>query len=247
MPPRPRGRTRPSFKLGLIPRRLLLLAIALVVVILGLRQVFSIRTITVVPANPTTAAEAKQILGASWSLGNALTFNGSSFSSKLTAMDATIKSVSTTRLLPSGLRVVVTFKQPSLGWLSGNEGHLLDVDGTAIGVLPAGNKLPVVTDDSNLPVTAGQAVVAPRFVSFVTGVSKQLPNTGLTATKYEIKDTTFDLYVTTNKGYQLILDTSRPVGDEMGDLTAVLNNLKQTGKTPAQYIDLRIAGRAYYK
>ena len=244
---RPKARRSYAIHLGLVPRRILMLVAAILLVGFGLGQIFGIHTITSVGSTGSVVAESRVITDSSWSLGNTLTFSNSSFSIKLLAADATIKTVKTTRVWPSTLRVTVTQKQPTLGWTTGGDGYLLDADGTVIGSLSAASKLPVVDDDSNLPVKTGDVAVSPRFVNFVTGLADQIPNTGLTPSKYEIKDTTFDLYVTTNHGYQLIFDTSRAVGDEVGDLKAVQANLKQTGKTPTQYIDLRIAGRAYYK
>jgi cell division septal protein FtsQ len=249
VPPRSRARRRPSFHLGLIPKRILILLASTLIITLILGQVFKVSSIVVKPATSpaSTTEEVRKIMSAHWSMRNTLTFNASTFTQDLMAVDASIKSVVVKRQLPGGLIITVALKQPSLGWMTGSDGHLLDADGTAIGPLPVGSKLPLVIDDSNLPVTTGQAVVSPRFVSFVTASAIQIPNTGLGITKYEIKDTTLDLYLSTNRGYQLILDTSRPVGDEVTDLKAVLANLKLTNKTPAQYIDLRISGRAYYK
>jgi hypothetical protein len=63
----------------------------------------------------------------------------------------------------------------------------------------------------------------------------------------DVKETTFDLHVTTDKGYKLIMDTSRPVEEGTRDLKAVLALLASQKKAPTEYVDLRIAGKAYYK
>ena len=248
VPARTRARRIPSFHLGLVPRRLIILVVVGFVALFGLWQLFKIHTVTIVPssAQASLAHSAQQVVTSSVWLDNSLTFSPASFQSKFIAANPGIKTVQVTRTSPQSLRVAVVMKQPSLGWLSGSDGYILDADGTVIGSLPVGKQV-VVEDDSNLPVATGQAVASARFVSFVMAVADQIPNTGLKPTKYEIKDTTLDLYVTTSTGYQLIFDTSRAVGDEVGDLKLVLANLKQTGKTPTQYIDLRIPGRAYYK
>jgi hypothetical protein len=105
----------------------------------------------------------------------------------------------------------------------------------------------VVQDDSNLPVRPARRVVGTRFVTFVTALAQALPGLKLTSTKYEIKDTTYDLYVSTTAGYRLILDTGRAAGDQAGDIDTMLRFLVKQRKHPAEYIDLRVPGRAYYK
>jgi cell division septal protein FtsQ len=114
-----------------------------------------------------------------------------------------------------------------------------------LGSLPSGSTLPVVVDGSNLPVQKGQQVVTANFVTFCNDLLANLPSTGLSATGLRVQDTTFDLYVKTNKGYQLIFDTTRPAADEIADLKTVLHTL--AGKAPTQYIDMRISGKAYYQ
>ena len=62
-----------------------------------------------------------------------------------------------------------------------------------------------------------------------------------------MKESTLDLYAKTDKGYVVIFDTSRPVGEGIGDLKVVLASLAAQKRTPAEYIDLRVSGKAYYK
>ncbi len=65
--------------------------------------------------------------------------------------------------------------------------------------------------------------------------------------RYEIKDTTLDLYVTMAAGYYVVFDTSRSPTGEVGDLKTLLTFMASQHKTAAQYIDLRISGRAYFQ
>jgi hypothetical protein len=90
-------------------------------------------------------------------------------------------------------------------------------------------------------------VTTSRFVAFVGELVPALAANGIGATSLDVKETTLDLSVTTNKGYRLIFDTGRTVAEEMADLKAVLGLLATQKKTPAEYIDLRVSGKAYYK
>ncbi|HEY2004490.1 MAG TPA: cell division protein FtsQ/DivIB [Candidatus Saccharimonadia bacterium] len=191
--------------------------------------------------------EVEKLTHESWSQGNLLTLDEGELVSKLQLEDAQIRSAVVLRNWPHGLKVSVVLKQPSMGWLSGDQHYLLDSDGTAIGVLPADSSLPVVNDGSNLPVAIGKQVASPRFVAFVTQLVPALRANGYQVTSLDIKDTTFDLTASTNKGYKLIFDTSRPVTDELNDLKSVQALLTAQKTAPAQYLDLRIAGRAYWK
>jgi cell division septal protein FtsQ len=176
---------------------------------------------------------------------NLLTLSSAKLSTSLIALDPQLKAVEISRVWPHSIRVVVTAKQPALAWSTGNQSYLLDRDGTVIGNLPNGSTLPTVVDGSNLPVQKGQQVVTATFVTFCNELLTDIPKTGITITGLRVQDTTFDLYAQTNRGYQLIFDTTRPAADEVADLMTVEKTL--AGKTPAHYIDMRIAGKAYYQ
>ena len=235
--------------LGTLPRRALVLAAALVLLGFGLKQLFAITSVTVDASQQGSQlqAAAQRLIAAHWSQQTTLTIDTGQLESQLLVANPGVKTLQIQRQWPHGLKLTATLKQPSLGWATGNQTYLLDRDGTAIGPFAAGLPMPVVYDGSNLPVDLGHQVASARFVGFALEVAHLLPNAGLSATRYEVKDTTLDLYVTTNKGYQLILDTSRPAADEISDLKTLLGFMAKQGKTPTQYINLQVPGKAYYK
>jgi len=235
---------------SLVQKRLLVLVAVVLVGGFGLIKTFDINKVTVSASSRADQiqTEVVKLTHDSWGQGNLLTMDEGELVSKLQLADPQIRTVEVRREWPHGLKVSAVLKQPSMGWSSGDQRYLLDSDGTAIGMLPAGSPLPVVNDGSNLPVQVGRQVCGPRFVTFVTQLMPALAANGYQVTSLDIKDTTFDLTASTNKGYKLVFDTSRPVADEMGDLKSVLTLLtSQKHPAPTQYLDLRIAGRAYYK
>jgi cell division septal protein FtsQ len=214
-----------------------------------LQQLFHIKVIHV--KSPSRATEiqsqAHKLVAEQWRQQNLLTLNSNNLEDALLKADPMVKAVRVQRQWPNAVTLAVTLKQPSLGWMSGNQAYLLDRDGSAIGLLPSGASVPVVVDGSNLPVRLGQRVTSTRFIGFTTELATALAAAKVTATRYEVKDTTLDLYVTTAKGYRLIFDTSRSAREQAADLSTLLGFLAKQNKAPVEYIDLRIAGKAYYK
>ena len=215
----------------------------------GIGQLFAIRTVTV--KAPTRQAEieseARKLIAGTWWWGNLVTFDDGAFASKLQQTDPLLRNVAVRRRWFHAVVVTATLKQPSLGWSTGNQAYVLDSDGTVLATLAPPANFPVVYDGSNLPVQIGQRVAAAHFVEFVDQVVPALAAVGIGVTHLDIKDTTLDLTAQTNKGYRLLFDTGRGVPEEMADLKAVQTLLAQQKRTPAEYIDLRIAGKAYYK
>lgn len=244
---RSRGVKRP--KLSTLQKRLLILVVLILALGWGIGQMFAIKTVKVEsPARQAEIeSEARKLLGASWQWGNQVTFDADAFVAKLQQDDPLLRDVSVKRSGWHTIVVTAGLKQPSLGWTTGNQTYVLDRDGTVIGTVSGTPAFPVVRDGSNVPVEVGQKATSAHFVEFVSQLGPALAGVGIQVTRLDIKDTTLDLTATTNKGYRILLDTSRTVGEEINDLTAVQKLLVAQKRTPAEYIDLRIAGKAYYK
>lgn len=242
-----RGPKRP--RLSVLQRRLLIILGLILLAGWGIGQLFALRVITVNSSarKAEIESEARKLTSGSWTQGNLITFNKDEFVSKLQQADPLLREVSVKRKWFHGVIVTATLKQPSLGWSTGNQIYVLDKDGTVIGVAAGSVSFPVVYDGSNLPVAVGQRVASVHFVDFVSSIVPALAASGITVTRLDIKDTTFDLAAQTNKGYRLLFDTSRGAAEEVADLNAVQRLLVTQKRTPAEYIDLRIAGKAYYK
>jgi cell division septal protein FtsQ len=244
-----RGRpVRPA--LSVWQRRLLLLMVVAAAAGYGLWHQFEIRSIQVKASGGVGEAlksDAQKIVSGSVLMGNLLTLDEQVLESKLQQAEPALRSVAIARRPWHTVVITATMKQPSLGWSTGDQQYLLDSDGTVIGSFPGGSGYPTVVDNSNLPVHSGQRVVSPHFVAFVQTLAPGLKTSGYGVKSLSIKDTTLDLTVATTKGYNLIFDTSRNAGDEVTDLKSVQGLLTQQNKIPSFYIDLRIAGKAYWK
>ncbi len=245
--PTKRAVTRP--KMSPLQIRLLILLVVVLVVIYAIWHSFAITNFTVsgIDRGDKVYSEVDTLVFHSLGQGNELTIDTVALASKLQQTDPRLRNVNVVRQWPHGLNISAQLKQPSLGWSSDGAFYVLDKDGTVIGQLPAGSNLPLVTDDSNLPVTLGKVVAPTEFIEYVTALVPQLRANGVTVKGIDIKDTTFDLYVTTGQGYQLIFDTPRTVDSEIADYKVVMQTLAKQHATPSKYIDLRIQGRAYWQ
>lgn len=159
-----------------------------------------------------------------------------------------LADVAIRRQWPSRLDLVVTERQPNLIWSTAGKSYLLDGQGVII--TPAGGdnpKLVTVEDTTGLTVRLGQKVVPASFVAFCAVLINQVPaQTGLAIKGLQVPETTSEVYLMTPT-YYIKFDTTRSATSEVGDLVRVLAELKRENKSPAQYIDLRIENRAYYK
>lgn len=191
---------------------------------------------------------AKEALGKQW-LGSIVpTVNTGAIERELLAAEPGVKEVSVSRRLPNRITVTVVERSPSLNWKSGGQRFVIDADGTVIGATPPSyDALPTVVDNTNLPVKAGDRVVPATFIIFTSDVTKQLADMKLKPVGFSVPQTTTELYVKTDKNYTIKFDTTRPAADSGKDLAAVLKQLGALKKTPAEYIDLRVPNKAYYR
>jgi cell division septal protein FtsQ len=233
--------------------RLVGLGSLILVLLIGWWQLFHLNTVkiqgnTSLTTKQVTAmvqAELKKSLGRQ----NLTSLDTAGLEKALLTDNYQLKSVDIVRNWPHGLTVNVSERQPSLIWKTGDQAYLLDADGSIISpVSLAGTKLPVITDSTNLPVKVGDKVVPPRFVTFCAQLVQAMSQTtGVGITGMTVPDTTTEVYVTTNKGYVVKFDTTRSAEEGLAQMQRVLTELQRQGKNPAEYIDLRIENKAYYK
>jgi hypothetical protein len=138
--------------------------------------------------------------------------------------------------------------------LSGS--FVLDVTGKAL-ITTAGapkatvDALPVITDQSGLRATVGKQVISSREAMFIRTVIATLNTSNVKVSSLNLPANAaqqLDLRLT-GKPYVVkfnMHDTST-VRQQVGTYLATANNLAGQNITPAQYIDVRVLGRAYYQ
>lgn len=174
------------------------------------------------------------------------TVGGLKLDRKLPEQEPRVKTASVKKTFPSTITISIVERQPGVVWVSAGENWEVDIEGIIIGASGSNKPMATVIDTANIPVKPGDRVAPSRFVKFAQDIAEQLPGkTGLAIENFQVPESTSEVYVKTNKGYSVKFDTTRSASDQLNDLALVLKNLN--GKVPGQYIDLRVAGRAYYQ
>jgi cell division septal protein FtsQ len=181
-----------------------------------------------------------------WLSENLLTLREEKLAEAMKEHDSRLREVSLRRQWPNALLIKVVERQPSLNWQTGGQTYLLDNDGSVIGISNDAAK-PTVVDTSNLPVKPKDKIAPARFIEFCLAMVEQVTALDLNVVSLRITDTTNEVQATTNKGYAIKFDTTRDVASQISDLALVLDTLSKQQKTPTEYIDLRIPGKAYYR
>ncbi len=105
-----------------------------------------------------------------------------------------------------------------------------------------------VTDEANVPVSAGKQVLPTATVSFIKSTIDQL-----TATKNTIQSITLPLAANevqvqlTGQPYLVRFNTLEDARTQVGTYLAVKKRLEGSGQTPKEYIDVRVVERAYHR
>lgn len=174
------------------------------------------------------------------------TVGGLNVNRTLPEQEPRIKTATLKKTFPSSITVNIVERQPGVVWVSAGQNWEVDIEGVIIGAAGESKALATVLDTANIPVKPGDRVAPGRFVRFTQDIAEDLPEqTELKIENFQVPESTSEVYVKTNKGYIIKFDTTRSASDQLRDLSIVLRNLK--GKRPQQYIDLRVAGRAYYQ
>ncbi len=148
-------------------------------------------------------------------------------------------------LFQASLIIKVTERATAIIWQTNNEKFLINREGVVYDYAPLASPLPEVVDLKNVPIDLGQRVVTAEFVDFITGLVSNFAAKAATSIKrITVPETTFEVEVETEKGFRVILDTTRSPEAQLDNLVKVL---QVVGDAPLQYVDLRIADRIYYK
>jgi hypothetical protein len=197
---------------------------------------------------------AARIFSASWLNGNKLTINTAQVSRDLVRQFPELKTVSIS--LPiAGNRPVVYVQPatPALVLTSKGSICIVDTDGKA---LITGNqvpeldklKLPVISDESGLAINPGTIVLPQSSVSFISEVVGQLKAKELPIQSLTLPAEVSELHLKLEgESHFVKFNLHGNAREEAGAFLATRQHLKATAKSPVQYIDVRVPGRAYYR
>lgn len=108
--------------------------------------------------------------------------------------------------------------------------------------------LPLVQDDSGLSVEQGKPALTKENVDFITTIIKQLNVKNITIKTLQLPALVNELRVPIDgKSYFVKFNLNSDALQQVGTYLAVREQLESQNVTPAEYIDVRVDERAYYK
>ncbi len=108
--------------------------------------------------------------------------------------------------------------------------------------------LPIIQDDSGLSIEQGSIALPKEYVAFITTLIEQLSAKKLKVQNLQLPAIINELRVTvTGQKYFIKLNLDGDARQQVGTYLTVKEKLQSQNVTPAEYIDVRISERAYYK
>ena len=207
---------------------------------------FRVKTILIQGSlNPAVSKSLEALKGK-----NIVLLSVRSFEEELPKQQSSLQSLRIVKGFPDTLKINVSVREPVFIWKANNQQYYIDSSGVAFNLQDTQTKindgaLISVTDPQNQPVSLGQPLVPPSFVSFITQLATEFHSkTSLTITGISVEETTHFVDVSTDGNFAVKLDTMRTLDPQLAGLMAVLN---QDKANIHQYVDLRVEGRAFYQ
>lgn len=198
---------------------------------------------------------AAKVLSSSSMNGNKLTFNETKVSNDIAAHFPEIKNVSVT--IPFLSHKPIVYLEPAVATLilaNDQAAYVVADNGKAILHAPDTSglskfKLPVIKDSYTKVNSANDRLLPTSTIAFIKEINVQLTAKSIQITDMTLPANNSELNVRVEgKPYMIKFnlqdDTAR---EQAGTAIAVMNYLNRKNIQPSQYIDARVAGRAYYK
>lgn len=229
-------------------RRVVLAAVA-VALLAGLLFGLKIQSIAVTPTEYSDALgpQAESAINQHPLWRNLLFLPSGTLSKQLEVANQTLVGKITVHksLLSRSITLEVGDRTPVLRWQTEGKTFTLDAKGVVIEQTTSGDnpQLPLVVDASNLPVEINKVAASSQFVGFTSDVWANITKlTSLEATAARVADTTNEVQVSVSQGFYIRFDTTRSALDQLDEVKRVLEKDK-----PAQYLDVRLPYKAYYR
>ncbi len=144
--------------------------------------------------------------------------------------------------------VVMTARQPIASWQIGDTQEYVDSSGVAFQKNYFSEPEVTIVDKSGIPVASGEAIASNRFLGFVGMLTGNLQDRHYVVKQITIPSGTTRQVQVKLKGipYYIKCSIDRSAGEQAEDIDRVIRYLKTRHHT-AEYLDVRVEGKAYYK
>jgi hypothetical protein len=148
-----------------------------------------------------------------------------------------------------GVRFEVEFRRPLLVWRNADKQLYVDGEGIAFEYNHYGaQELVTIEDKSGIASAAGESVASKRFIKFVGQLAQAVNDNGqgrVVGIIIPPSTRQIDLMLE-GRGYVIKTHIDRSPAEQASDIKNTLSYLDAQGIVP-QYVDVRVAGKAYYK
>lgn len=157
--------------------------------------------------------------------------------------------------LKTALHADIRFRKPLFTWRDASRvEQYVDSEGVLFkrNLEPTVNpaKLIQIEDQSGAVLDAGTSVLTGKIITFIGQLHGKLVAAygGTQTEKVIIPRSTREVQIKMKDlPYIVKFSSNRPIDEQIGELQVLLAHLKNTNRSPAEYIDLRTAHKAFYK
>ena len=145
-------------------------------------------------------------------------------------------------------QVALTFRKPAVVWQTAGVNMYVDAKGNSFQRNYYAEPSVQVVDQTGIQSQNNQVLASNRFLSFIGKVVGRMQENGYKVAQIILPaDTTRQVQVKLDGvAYLIKLSVDRAVGEQAEDAARAVVYLQQKG-IGAEYIDVRVSGRAYYK
>lgn len=211
-----------------------------IIYLLLFSKVFQVKNIEIVGSPSDAVKEKLESLKGK----NIFSFNASQLEEEIISHNQNYFSVKVYRGLPDTVRVKFQDREPRIIWQTQSNKYFVDKEAVLFQETKDSNGLPIVEDTNDLAIEIPTQIATAGFVEFIRLANSSLAEMNIMVLSFEIKETTFQVNAVTDKNFEIIFDTLRPLSEQIDAFRAVY---EKNGSEIKEYIDLRVKGWVYYK
>ncbi len=197
---------------------------------------------------------SKQILGQKLSYRSKLTVNTleveQALLERFPELDAAVLRLPVLGRRPN---LVIAISQPAMLLAAHSKSYIIDSNGIAVseasGIpIEVRQRLTVIKDESGLEISLGKQVVTSDTIAFISNVTAQLKAQNLEVSQLTLPRSANQLDIRL-KGlnYYIKTDATGDARQQVGSFLAVKDHLSKQGITLAEYVDVRVEEKVFYK
>lgn len=145
-------------------------------------------------------------------------------------------------------RLQLVMRRPVIAWRTGSSNLYVDDQGVAFARNYHPEPTVKVVDETGIVTKDNKVLASNRFLGFIGRVVGRMKASGLTVTQVALPANTTRQVAVTVEGvnYPIKYSVDRPVGEQTEDAVRAIRYLADKG-IGAEYLDVRVSGKAFYK